>query len=272
MSNVISENSRTVIDVTPIPKMTKLVKICGLRTTEAAEKAIDSGADLLGVIMVPNRKRSVTHSVASDISQLAREAREKSERALKTPTEIVAYVQKQQLASHDSYFRLYHQLLVENGPFLVGVFRNQNIDEVFSLAEKCALDCIQLHGSEDISPYLERNKDGKYLIIKRYVIPDHVAEMNDFFTTVCDRASEGFAFPLLDSEAGGEGKTIDWSLINDLEGKFVLAGGLSPDNLKDTVPYSKNVFGFDVSGGVEDENGDKDLPKIEQFVLEGKRM
>lgn len=252
--------------------MPQLVKICGLRTTEAAEKAIDSGADILGVIMVPNRKRSVSHAVATEISNQTRQAREAAGVKFKSAAEIIAYVEKQGLKDYNQYFELYHQLLVENGPFLTGVFRNQNIDDVFELAEKCSVDCIQLHGSEDVHAYLERNKDGKYLIVKRYVIPDQVNEMTQFFTTVCGRAGQGFAFPLLDSELGGEGHTIDWTLINDLKGKFVLAGGLTPDNLRDTIPYGKNVIGYDVSGGVEKENGDKDLDKIEQFVRNGKEI
>lgn len=252
--------------------MPKLVKICGLRTTQAAAKAVDSGSDMLGVIMVPNRKRSVSHSVAKEISQLARQAREASNRKFKSAAEIIDYVKKQNLTDYNQYFELYHRLLTENGPFLVGVFRNQNIDDVFELAEKCALDCIQLHGSEDARSYLERNTDGKYLIVKRYVIPDQIEEMTLFFTTVCERAEQGFAFPLLDSELGGEGHRIDWTLINDLKGKFVLAGGLKPDNLHETVTYGKNVFGFDVSGGVEDGNGDKDLDKIELFVRNGKSI
>lgn len=258
--------------VSPSNQMSKLVKICGLRTTEAASKAVESGADMLGVIMVPNRKRTVSHSVAKEISLLARQAREQSDRRFKSAAELVAHVKSQNIDDYNQHFELYHQLLLENGPFLLGVFRNQNIDQVFELAEQCRVDCIQLHGSEDVTPYLERNSDGKYLIVKRYVIPDQIEEMTQFFTTVCDRAGQGFAFPLLDSEAGGEGQTIDWTLINDLKGKFVLAGGLKPDNLDDTIPYSKNVFGFDVSGGVEDANGDKNLDKIEQFVRNAKSI
>ncbi|CAI4910371.1 ANL_HP_G0187160.mRNA.1.CDS.1 [Saccharomyces cerevisiae] len=36
-----------------------LVKVCGLQSTEAAECALDSDADLLGIICVPNRKRTI---------------------------------------------------------------------------------------------------------------------------------------------------------------------------------------------------------------------
>lgn len=253
-------------------KMTKLVKICGLRTAEAAVKAIELGADLLGVIMVPNRKRSVSPEVALEISRLAREERRKLNRKFQTSKEILEHVQSHKFEHFDDYFRLYHQLTVENGPFLVGVFRNQDINEVFRLADEFQVDLIQLHGSENLDEYLNRNSEGKYLIVKRYVIPDQIKTMSAFFTTLTQSPSKGFAFPLLDSELGGEGYLIDWSLINDLEGKFILAGGLTPDNLHDTLPYAKNLIGFDVSGGVENAEGDKDLDSISQFVANGKQL
>lgn len=253
-------------------RMSRLIKICGLRTTAAAEEAVNLGADLLGVIMVPNRKRSVTPEVALEISKLARERRQKLNRKFQSSKEIVEYVLNQKFEHFDDYFNLYRLLVIENGPFLVGVFRNQDISEVFRLANEYEVDVIQLHGSEDVEEYLERNEDGKYAIVKRYMIPEQIQTMAEFFPKLTGVPSRGFAFPLLDSEAGGEGKTIDWTLINDLEGKFILAGGLNPDNLHETLPYSKNVIGFDVSGGVENDKGDKDLDKISRFISKGKQL
>ena len=46
------------------------VKICGTRTPEGAKAAIDAGADQIGIILVPSRKRYVTDEVALQISQL----------------------------------------------------------------------------------------------------------------------------------------------------------------------------------------------------------
>lgn len=252
--------------------MSRLIKICGLRSAEAAEEAVNLGADLLGVIMVPNRKRTVTPEVALEISKIAREKRKQLNRKFQSSKEIIEFVLSQNFKHFDDYFKLYRKLVIENGPFLVGVFRNQDINEVFRLANDFELDVIQLHGSEDVEEYLERNEDGKYVILKRYVIPEQIRAMSEFFPKILGIPDRGFALPLLDSEAGGEGKTIDWTLINDLEGKFILAGGLHPDNLHETLPYAGNVVGFDVSGGVENDKGDKDLDKISQFISRGKQL
>lgn len=252
--------------------MTLLIKICGLRTVDAANQAIESGADLLGVIMVPGRKRTVSPTVAMEIAQLAKAKRKSLNRKLQTAQEVVQYMNSLTFSSHREYFQKFKSVVAENGPFLVGVFRNQNTDDVFQAASECNIDFIQLHGSEDMNEYLDRDGSHKYAFIKRYVIPDHIQLMDEFFPTVVDLPRKGFAFPLLDSELGGEGQTIDWTLINDLDGDFMLAGGLKPENVHETKPYLKNVFGFDVSGGVEDENGDKDLEKIHRFVINGKQV
>lgn len=251
--------------------MTNLIKICGLRTTDAAQEAINLGADLLGVIMVPNRKRTVSREVAQSISKLARERRKQLNRRFQSAQEIVAHVRSQKFEHFDDYFKLYHQLVEENGPFLVGVFRNQKKDDVFALADEYEVDMIQLHGSEDINEYLSEN-DGRYAFLRRYVIPEQIEPMTQFFSSLTEEPSRGFAFPLLDSELGGEGKTIDWTLINDLEGRFLLAGGLDPTNVSTTRPYVGKLVGFDVSGGVENDEGDKDLEKIQNFVSAGKKV
>ncbi|OBA21013.1 hypothetical protein METBIDRAFT_11601 [Metschnikowia bicuspidata var. bicuspidata NRRL YB-4993] len=251
--------------------MPPLVKICGLRSTEAAQKAIDSGADMLGVIMVPNRKRTVSPGVALEIAKACKKKRKELGRQFQTAGELTTHLSSQKFASHIEYFEAAARLVHENGPFLVGVFRNQGIEDVFGLARDCAVDIIQLHGSEEAQGYLRYNDTHGFGIIKRYVIPDHVDLMAQFFPHIA-RAERGFLLPLLDSEAGGEGKTIEWPLINGLDGRFLLAGGLDPSNVAETRPFLRNVVGFDVSGGVEDGDGQKNMAKIEAFVANAKQM
>lgn len=252
--------------------MTKIVKICGLKTLEDAAESVKSGADLLGFIMVPGRKRSVDPNVAAEISSMARSRRRELNRPLELAREVIEYLGKQQFLSYKEYFATATRVILENGPFSVGVFRNQNPEEVFQKANELKLDIIQLHGSEDPETFMNANKDQNMLIIKRFVIPSQVEYMEGFFQKLLNIQAKGFLLPLLDSELGGEGVVIDWSMINDLNGSFILAGGLKPENLNETKPFLKNVVGFDVSGGVEDDRGNKDLNKIADFVNVGKSL
>jgi len=90
------------------------VKICGVKTLEAAKKAAENGADFVGIIMVPNRQRSIDPDAAKQIS---------------------AYLRG----------------LPEPRPKLVGVFRNQELDHVIAMQKEIPLDFVQLHGSEPLS-------------------------------------------------------------------------------------------------------------------------
>lgn len=227
---------------------------------------------MLGVIMVPNRKRTIDPSEALEIAKSVRSKRAEKERQFQTARELNDHISSQKFASHHEYLLAYHDLILKNGPFLTGVFRNQDPKTVLDLATELQLDFIQLHGDEDPSEYLALNTNNDFCIIKRFVLPTQNEYMKSFLGSLHTSKPQGFALPLLDSELGGEGKTIDWSLINDLEGSFILAGGLTPENLKDTQEYIQNVVGFDVSGGVEDSTGFKDHSKIKSFVTEGKKL
>ena len=107
--------------------MVILAKTCGLQTIDAAQCAIDNGADLLGAIFVPGRSRTVHHQVAKDISQRCHDAR-----LVKNPdfnkTEFFQSVLSGDVASSGAeYFTKVQEQLANNGPFLVGVFQNQSI-------------------------------------------------------------------------------------------------------------------------------------------------
>lgn len=196
-----------------------IAKICGLQSVEAAQQAVDNGADLIGVICVPNRKRTVDPEIARSISKIC----------------------------HGT------------GTRLVGVFRNQPKEEVRQLAQEYELDVVQLHGDEDWQEY------ASYVglpLLKRVVFPRDVSLVSQMDGEVCT--------PLFDSEAGGSGEKLDWQAIgswfqdSQLTRGYLLAGGLSPDNVVEALRVP-GVVGVDVSGGVETD-GTKDLAKIKQFL------
>lgn len=229
----------------------------------AAECAIASGADLLGSILVPGRVRTVDPSIALQISTAVRSARTEQSSIKLVQDELAAST----YTSDTAYYEAVADLLIKHGPFYVGVFRNQSIDDVVTTARKLKLDFIQLHGSENKLDYVNAVGD-EFGIIIRYVVPSEVELMKSQLPEFARR--KVVVLPLLDSDVGGEGKVIDWIIVNELTfGRFLLAGGLTPDNLESTLEV-KNLVGYDVSGGVEGENGEKDLAKIGKFVGIGK--
>ncbi|MBR2092702.1 MAG: phosphoribosylanthranilate isomerase, partial [Candidatus Methanomethylophilaceae archaeon] len=70
-------------------------------------------------------------------------------------------------------------------------------------------------------------------------------------------------YVLLDS-GKGSGQTFDWSLVKPLGRRMVLAGGLTPDNVKEAVTKLR-PYAVDVSSGIE-TGGVKDPIKMKAFV------
>jgi phosphoribosylanthranilate isomerase len=229
-----------------------LVKVCGIKTVDAAKVALDSGADMIGMILVPGRARTVDMETAKRISQMVRGYNRKQ-----------IYDPPRSVNTAESVFEATSQLLrikTAKRPYIVGVFRNQSLQTILEIQEELQLDMVQLHGSEPLS---------WCHLIPVPVIKRFTPNTQDFES--CSITGYHKAC-LLDGEIGGEGKLVDWSATQGqvkLGARFVLAGGLNEHNVADALK-TEGVFGVDVSGGVESSEGIKDLKKIERFVRNAK--
>ncbi|QYT04305.1 Multifunctional tryptophan biosynthesis protein [Trichoderma simmonsii] len=231
------------------------VKICGIRTVEAALEAVKAGADFIGVNFVPGAKRAASHEVALAISEAVRATSKSSEAPVKLP--IAAY-------GATDFFSLTSQNLKTSRTQVVGIFQNQPLSEVLEKQRLYNLDLVQLHGEEPI----EWAKAIPVPVIRCFK-PNHPAVGLRGYHVV----------PLLDSGAGS-GKLLDVSNVKELlekdpDLKIFLAGGLNPDNVAEVVnalgEFSSQVIGVDVSSGVE-EDGKQSLAKINAFVSAGKAI
>jgi phosphoribosylanthranilate isomerase len=140
-------------------------------------------------------------------------------------------------------------------PTIVGVFIDQDQDEVRQIAEFVGLDLLQLHGSEAIG------FDAGRLVMKVLKVND--GEIPD---------AKGWPDPvMLDSwsadQRGGTGRMWDWELARPLLStrKVFIAGGLEPGNVGKVVSGFK-PYGVDVSSGVEASIRVKDPDKVRAFV------
>ncbi|WOC11402.1 phosphoribosylanthranilate isomerase [Gordonia sp. MP11Mi] len=75
---------------------------------------------------------------------------------------------------------------------------------------------------------------------------------------------------LLDAPKPGSGERWDLSVLTDrVTGHWLLAGGLTPDNVADAVAQAK-PWGVDISSGVESAPGVKDHAAVRAFVANAK--
>ncbi|OKK13129.1 phosphoribosylanthranilate isomerase [Streptomyces sp. CB00455] len=143
---------------------------------------------------------------------------------------------------------------VPAGVLTVGVFRGQPVAEVRRLTEESGLRAVQLHGDEGAEYYEELRAPGRTLL---RATAEHVAR--------CGELGEDLL--LLDAPDPGSGKPWNWGAreFTPPEGRWLLAGGLTPGNVRQAV-RSTGAWGVDVSSGVERERGVKSPELIRAFA------
>ena len=141
----------------------------------------------------------------------------------------------------------------------VGVFVNESAERVNKIADYCGLDLVQLHGEE--SPAFCRKIRRR--VIKAFQVKDlqSIKQLSKFPVS-------GFLLDTFsDNLHGGTGKTFDWNLALPAKkiGPVILAGGLTPSNIRQAVRRVR-PYGVDVCSGVEKSSGIKDLEKVRAFL------
>ncbi|ACB00822.1 MULTISPECIES: phosphoribosylanthranilate isomerase [Cyanophyceae] len=148
----------------------------------------------------------------------------------------------------------------------VGVFANQTLSEMLAIISQGNLTTAQLHGDE--SPELcqqLRQQRPDLEIIKALRIRDRRSlEWAKQYETVVDAL-------LLDAydpqQLGGTGHQINWDDLRQFNPAvpWFLAGGLNPDNIAVALGQL-HPDGIDLSSGVEQSPGIKDLSKVQALM------
>ncbi len=145
----------------------------------------------------------------------------------------------------------------------VGVFVDENAEDVMKIAFSCHLTAVQFHGRQTQK---ELYAFAPLKAIKAFRVKDaeslkplpHFPDVDAF---LLDAHTKG--------KTGGTGKTFNWNLAaaarKKVDKPLILAGGLTPQNVADAIRKVK-PYAVDVASGVEKSPGVKDYKKLKKFI------
>lgn len=204
-----------------------IVKICGLKTPEALDVALESGADLVGFVFFAPSPRNLGLEAARVLGARAQGRAAKVALSVNANDETL-------LAIVNALKPDMLQLHGDEPPERVAVVRSR-----FGLPVMKALPIAE---RADLSPVR-------------------------LYARVADRLIFDARAPQEATRPGGLGKPFDWALLKGIDPgvPYMLSGGLDADNVAEALRITR-APGVDVSSGVERAPGEKDPAKIRAFI------
>ncbi len=205
------------------------VKICGLDREEAVDATVEAGAAMAGFVFYEPSPRNLPIEVAAKLIR-------------RVPDSVQT----------------------------VGLFVNPDNAMVTRVLDQTELDVIQLHGEESPARIEELKTVTGLPVIKVLKI----TEADDFEDLKAyEYVVERFLFDARAPEdmenalPGGNALSFDWRLLaeRNWDTPWILAGGLTAENVAEAMRIS-GATAVDVSSGVEDHPGVKNVRKITAFI------
>ncbi|HET7850436.1 MAG TPA: phosphoribosylanthranilate isomerase [Pseudolabrys sp.] len=207
--------------------MPLIVKICGLRTPEALDVALESGADMVGFVFFAPSPRHLGLPAARDLGARVRG------RAKKVALTV------------DATDEMLFDIVEALKPDVLQLHGSETPERVSTVRSRFGMPVMKalpIETRSDLSP------------IRLYA-------------KVADRILFDARAPQEATRPGGLGKRFDWKLLKDIDPEisFMLSGGLDARNVAEALRITR-APAVDVSSGVERKPGVKDLDKIRAFI------
>ncbi len=208
--------------------MKTAIKFCGLTTPEALHAASQCGADYVGFMLWEKSPRALPLDQARALS-------------LSCPDNLR----------------------------IVGVFVNPGDEQLQRTLADTPLDMIQLHGDEDANRVAAIRALTGLPVMKAI----RLASREDLFAIPAFEAVADWLLfdtkldPQISNLPGGTGHSFDWQILKDRNFRkpWMLSGGLHIDNIGRALSLLK-PFAVDVSSGIEDAPGRKNIEKMKAFA------
>lgn len=207
--------------------MTLLVKICGLRTPDALDAAIEAGADMVGFVFFRPSPRNLVLGAGRTLAARVRG------RAQKVALSVDA---------NNAELDLVVEAVKPDWLQLHGKETPERIQAVKHRYRLPVIKALPIETRSDLSPIR-------------------------IYAQIVDRLLFDARAPRDATRPGGLGKPFDWRLLEGINPgvPYFLSGGLDVSNVAEALRITR-APAVDVSSGVERAPGVKDPEKIHAFV------
>ena len=213
---------------------TPKVKMCGISKIEIIPAVVEAKPDYMGLVFAPSKRQVTVDQAKILVEELHR-----------------GYAKKYGSdTEHDKNDTIK----------TVGVFVNETVDNLVTIANEANLDAVQLHGDED-EAFIQSLKERTNVEVWKAVQIRSAADVEKWI----DSSADMLLFDAYHKdERGGTGEIFDWSSLDAFERPFMLAGGIDSTNVARAI-RTVRPYGIDISSGIE-TNGVKDDEKITAFT------
>lgn len=217
---------------------TPKIKMCGISKVETIPAVVEAQPDYMGLVFAPS-KRQVTVDQAKI---------------------LVSELHKQYANRYNRNVIQWSNDVVQEFIKTVGVFVNETLDNLVTIATEVNLDAVQLHGDED-EAFIQSLKERTNVEVWKAVQIRSAADAEAWI----DSSADMILFDAYHKDdRGGTGEVFDWSSLDEFERPFMLAGGIDSTNVARAI-RTVRPYGIDISSGIETE-GVKDDEKIKAFT------
>lgn len=213
---------------------TPKVKMCGISKVETIPAVVEAKPDYMGLVFASSKRQVTVDQAKTLVEEL-----------------------------HKQYTKRYNNGAEQSNNDeikTVGVFVNETLDNLVTIATEVNLDAVQLHGDED-EAFIQSLKERTNVEVWKAVQIRSAADAEAWI----DSSADMLLFDAYHKdERGGTGEVFDWSCLDEFERPFMLAGGIDSTNVARAI-RTVRPYGIDISSGIETD-GVKDDEKIKAFT------
>ena len=209
---------------------TPKVKMCGISKVETIPAVVEAKPDYMGLVFASSKRQVTVDQAKTLVEEL-----------------------------HKQYTKRYNNGAEQSNNDeikTVGVFVNETLENLVTIATDANLDVVQLHGDED-EAFIQSLKERTSVEVWKAVQIRSAADAEAWI----DSSADMLLFDAYHKdERGGTGEVFDWSCLDEFERPFMLAGGIDSTNVARAI-RTVRPYGIDISSGIETD-GVKDDEKI----------